>query len=55
MFNCVRQLNKCSLNSEEFPLVLGRDFSGTVVHVGKGVKNYKCGDEVFHNLNTINL
>ncbi|KAG8156149.1 hypothetical protein JTE90_027240, partial [Oedothorax gibbosus] len=26
---------------------LGRDFSGTVAYVGKGVKNYKCGDEIW--------
>lgn len=46
-FNFVRQANKCSLSSNEFPLVLGRDFSGTVVHIGKKVKDIKCGDEVW--------
>lgn len=46
-FNFVRQVNRCSLTSQEFPLVLGRDFSGTVVHVGKKVKSIKCGDEVW--------
>lgn len=31
----------------EFPLVLGRDFSGTVVDVGSGVYDINPGDEVF--------
>lgn len=30
----------------EFPLTLGRDFSGTVVATGQGVKKFKPGDEV---------
>ncbi|GFT29905.1 reticulon-4-interacting protein 1, mitochondrial [Nephila pilipes] len=46
-FNFVRQLNSCSFNAEEFPLQLGRDFSGTVVHIGKSVQNYKIGDEIW--------
>ncbi|XP_015927496.1 reticulon-4-interacting protein 1, mitochondrial [Parasteatoda tepidariorum] len=46
-FNFMRQLSKCSLNAPRFPLVLGRDFSGTVVHVGKRVKSVKIGDEVW--------
>jgi NADPH2:quinone reductase len=31
----------------EFPITLGRDFSGTVSAVGPGVDNYKTGDAVF--------
>jgi NADPH:quinone reductase-like Zn-dependent oxidoreductase len=31
----------------EFPITLGRDFSGTVSAVGAGVSNYKVGDAVF--------
>ncbi|XP_055932587.1 reticulon-4-interacting protein 1, mitochondrial-like isoform X2 [Argiope bruennichi] len=46
-FNFVRQVNNCSLTPQEFPLQLGRDFSGTIVHVGKCAKNYKVGDEVW--------
>ncbi|KAF8781943.1 Reticulon-4-interacting protein 1 like protein [Argiope bruennichi] len=45
-FNFVRQVNNCSLTPQEFPLQLGRDFSGTIVHVGKCAKNYKVGDEI---------
>src|SRR6185369_7899747 len=35
-----------------FPLVLGRDFSGTVRAVGAGVTDLKAGDEVFGVLET---
>jgi NADPH:quinone reductase-like Zn-dependent oxidoreductase len=34
-------------NHIEFPLILGRDFSGVVQQVGHGVRNVKVGDEVF--------
>jgi NADPH:quinone reductase-like Zn-dependent oxidoreductase len=30
-----------------FPIVLGKDFAGTVVEIGPGVLGYKVGDEVF--------
>ncbi|GBN25008.1 Reticulon-4-interacting protein 1, mitochondrial [Araneus ventricosus] len=46
-FNFVRQVNSCSVTPQEFPLQLGRDFSGTVVHVGKCVRSFKVGDEVW--------
>lgn len=29
----------------DFPLTLGRDFSGVVVSVGRSVKHFKTGDE----------
>ena len=31
---------------EEFPLILGRDFSGVVVKTGRLVKRFRVGDEV---------
>jgi NADPH:quinone reductase-like Zn-dependent oxidoreductase len=34
-------------NNPKFPLVLGRDFSGTVSAVGAGVTDLKAGDDVF--------
>ena len=35
-----------------FPLILGRDFSGTVSALGSGVSDLKVGDEVFGVLET---
>ena len=35
------------LADKEFPLILGRDFSGTVVDVGTGVYDIQVGEEVF--------
>ena len=32
--------------TQEFPLTLGRDFSGVVVKTGKMVRRFKPGDEV---------
>ncbi|GFQ93190.1 reticulon-4-interacting protein 1, mitochondrial [Trichonephila clavata] len=46
-FNFVRQLNSCSFSAQEFPLQLGRDFSGSVVHAGKSAQHYKIGDEIW--------
>lgn len=33
-------------SGSEFPLTLGRDFSGVVVETGKAVTKFKAGDEV---------
>ncbi|XP_076466435.1 NAD(P)H oxidoreductase RTN4IP1, mitochondrial-like [Babylonia areolata] len=35
------------LSGSEFPLILGRDFSGTVVETGQAVRRFKPGDEVW--------
>ena len=34
-------------NNPKFPVIIGRDFSGTVAAVGAGVGDLKVGDEVF--------
>ena len=46
VMNMLRRVSKFSVYPHEFPLTLGRDFSGVVVDVGKLVKNVKAGDEV---------
>ncbi|XP_013403346.1 reticulon-4-interacting protein 1 homolog, mitochondrial isoform X2 [Lingula anatina] len=47
ILNFYRRL-RCSLSSgSEFPLSLGRDFSGVVVATGVGVRRFKPGDEVW--------
>lgn len=38
---------KTSEPSIEFPLTLGRDFSGQVIAVGHNVTNIKAGDDVW--------
>lgn len=42
-----RNLVNQDIGSSEFPLTLGRDFSGTVIDVGHQVKGYQAGDEVW--------
>ena len=42
LLNIRRQAEKI----EEFPLILGRDFSGVVVKAGRLVKRFRVGDEV---------
>lgn len=43
-------LRKCQSGFEdkgsEFPLILGRDFSGVVIETGRSVQKFKPGDEV---------
>jgi len=41
------ELYSDAVNKHEFPLVLGRDFSGTVVDVGVQVGDLQPGDEVY--------
>lgn len=45
----INQMRKClgALSSSEFPLTLGRDFSGIVVQTGHGVTRFKPGDKVW--------
>jgi hypothetical protein len=46
--NKARQVEACSFSEIEFPLVLGRDFSGRVVAKGLGVgHDVNIGDEVW--------
>jgi len=49
LLNKARQIEACSFSETlEFPLVLGRDFSGRVVAKGLGVGHYvNIGDEVW--------
>ncbi|XP_014784767.1 reticulon-4-interacting protein 1 homolog, mitochondrial [Octopus bimaculoides] len=48
LINLIRwQLGSKHFVGSEFPLILGRDFSGTVVSVGKNVTSFQPGDEVW--------
>ncbi|CAG9811527.1 unnamed protein product [Chironomus riparius] len=38
---------RCNTDNIEFPLILGRDFVGTVVHKGLDNKDYKIGDKIW--------
>lgn len=38
---------RCNKSDIEFPLTLGRDFVGTVVNKGLGIKGYSVGDKVW--------
>ena len=45
LINVLRK-QKEGLIGSEFPLILGRDFSGVVIETGRAVKKFKPGDEV---------
>ncbi|KAG8237212.1 hypothetical protein J437_LFUL016049 [Ladona fulva] len=48
LLNIGRQLKSCSSDTLEFPLILGRDFSGVIVEKGHGVNDsFQFGDEVW--------
>ncbi|BFZ10254.1 hypothetical protein BsWGS_13293 [Bradybaena similaris] len=47
IINILRKRRGLITSGSEFPLTLGRDFSGTVVETGKAVSNFKVGDEVW--------
>ena len=44
LFSALRQFGQTE--NQQFPLTLGKDFSGTVVDTGKAVFNLKPGDQV---------
>lgn len=47
LLNFTRALADSPTYSMEFPLTLGRDFSGVVIETGRGVSHVKQGDEVW--------
>lgn len=47
LINLYKTLVNQEIGSSEFPLTLGRDFSGVIVDVGSQVKNLQIGDEVW--------
>jgi len=47
LINLYRNLVNQDIGSSEFPLTLGRDFSGEIVDAGSQVKHLKVGDEVW--------
>uniref|UniRef100_A0A131Z0N4 Zinc binding oxidoreductase n=1 Tax=Rhipicephalus appendiculatus TaxID=34631 RepID=A0A131Z0N4_RHIAP len=47
VIDVLRTLQYFPNNKERFPMILGRDFSGEVVGVGHGVKEFRFGDEVW--------
>uniref|UniRef100_T1JAF2 Alcohol dehydrogenase-like N-terminal domain-containing protein n=1 Tax=Strigamia maritima TaxID=126957 RepID=T1JAF2_STRMM len=51
LINYLRKLEYGPAFTLEFPLTFGRDFSGVVVEVGKGVTEFRPGDEVSDDQN----
>lgn len=47
MLNAVRNKDRLHAPQSEFPLILGRDFSGTVLKTGMRVKKFKVGDKIW--------
>lgn len=58
LFGLLRVIDQRSLSPSEFPLILGRDFSGIVRDTGRAVYSFAPGDEVswyfYLNLNLVN-
>ena len=46
VLSVMRRLDSKSCNNMQFPLILGRDFSGVVMATGKSVNSLTPGDEV---------
>lgn len=44
--NAIRQKSLFPREGKEFPLILGRDFSGEVVEIGRKVRKFRPGDQV---------
>ncbi|KAH9508939.1 Reticulon-4-interacting protein 1, mitochondrial [Bulinus truncatus] len=47
LINLLRKRKGSFSSGTEFPLIVGRDFSGTVVEIGRSVSQFKVGDEVW--------
>ena len=50
MLSLMNDVFDCGIDKithDRLPVILGRDFSGTVVQVGQSVKKYKKGDQVW--------
>lgn len=47
LLNTLRQVESCSNNEIEFPLILGRDFAGEIVARGNDAKEFTVGDQIF--------
>lgn len=47
MINAVRNKERLHAPQSEFPLILGRDFSGTILKTGMKVKRFKSGDKIW--------
>ena len=43
----VRQGQLKIITGKKFPRILGCDFSGKIAEIGKNIKNYKVGDEIY--------
>lgn len=43
----IRQLGEALPFAPQLPAILGMDFAGTIVEIGKGVTDYRIGDEVY--------
>ncbi|XP_022340304.2 NAD(P)H oxidoreductase RTN4IP1, mitochondrial-like [Crassostrea virginica] len=47
MINAVRNRDRLHAPQSEFPLILGRDFCGTVLKIGMKVKKFRAGDKIW--------
>jgi len=47
LINVLRRQKGFMKEGTEFPIILGRDFSGTVIETGRNVRRFRVGDEVW--------